>query len=100
CIVREPLAKAIPVAGANRFVVRHHVVVQEADSSRHVQFVSHQTEQNSVRPLAVTPEGASSHALADEAGALGMTKRAFVEPVDLQLQPVVPQVANEMLLEQ
>jgi len=48
----------------------------------------------------VTPVGLSPHALAPKADALGVSLRPFVEPVDLELEPVVAEIPNEMALQQ
>src|SRR5260221_7520345 len=41
-----------------------------------------------------------SHPLADEARPLGVRDRALVEPVDLELEPVVAEVEDQVALEQ
>ena len=99
-VVGEPPAEAVPRARADGLVVRAHVVVQKPDLTRNVQFLGEQAEEDAVRPLAVPPVRAATDALADEPGPLGMADRALVEAVDLQLEPVVAEVTDEVQLEQ
>jgi hypothetical protein len=96
----EPLGERLPIAGTNALVVHHHVVMQESDGGGHVEIISHEREERAVGPGAVTPVGPSPHALVQKADALGVSLRPFVETVDLELEPVVAEIPNEMALQQ
>src|SRR5205823_3549257 len=58
-----------------------------------------QPVQHAVDPVVVPPVRLSLHAFADVAGALGVADRAIVEAVDLQLEPVVAELLEEVALE-
>src|SRR5436305_13734689 len=64
-----------------------------------LQVLLRQPEQHGVDPLAVSPVRAPLHALADVAAALRVRDRALVEAVDLQLDAVEAELAEEQPLE-
>jgi len=59
-----------------------------------------EAEEDAVDPLAVAEVGLSPHALAGEAGPLGVHQRALVEAVHLQLEPVEAEIVDEVPLEE
>src|SRR5207302_9407855 len=65
-----------------------------------VQILAKQTEQDAVGPVAVPPVGPALHPLADEADSLGVPKCTLVQAVDLELEPVEPELVEQMKLEQ
>src|SRR5437588_41155 len=58
-----------------------------------------QSVENAVDPVAVPPVRPPPDALAHEADPLRVVHRAFVEAVDLELEPVVVEVEEEMPIE-
>ncbi len=57
-------------------------------------------EERAVDPAAVTPISLSPHTLAEKADTFGVPLRPIVEPVDLELEPVVAEIQNEMPLQE
>jgi phosphoribosylformylglycinamidine synthase II len=98
-VLGEPLGERLPVAGAHAFVVNHHVVVEESDPVGHVEIFPYQRVERPIDPIAVAPVRLPTHTLEPEAGALRMPLRPLVEPVDLELEPVVAEILNEMALQ-
>src|SRR5262249_51922797 len=98
-LLREPVARRVPDAGARSLVVGPEVIVEEKDVRRNVELVRDEPEENGVRPAAVPPVRTAAHAFADRACAFRVRNRALVEPVDLQLETVEAEVAHEMQLE-
>ena len=80
--------------------MRAYIVVQQPDHGGNVQLVGDDAEQHTVDPVTMPPVRASAHSLADEAAPFSMSQRPGVEAVDLELQPVVAEIAHEVLLEQ
>ena len=74
--------------------------MQDSDGGGHLEIISHEREERAVGPGAVTPVGLSPQAFAQKANALGVPLRPPVEPVDLELEPVVAEIPNEMALQQ
>src|SRR5260221_4289604 len=70
------------------------------DPRRYLEILPQQCEQDGVLPGAVTEVRLALHALADEADALGMADRCLVEAVTRELQPVVPELEQQVPLEQ
>ncbi len=64
-----------------------------------VEVLRDEPEQHAVDPLVVAPVRLAPHALADPPGALGVPERALVEPVDLHLDPMEAEVAEEVTLD-
>src|SRR4051794_22085072 len=64
-----------------------------------VQLVLEQREQHGVHPFAVSQVRAPLHALAHVADTFGVCDRALVEAVDLQLDAVEIEVAQDVALE-
>src|SRR5207249_622292 len=58
-----------------------------------------QAVEHAVHPLAVAVVGLAADSLAHEAGPLGVAQRPLVEAVDLELEPVVTVVEEEVPLE-
>ncbi len=92
CVLREPLGERLPVAGTNTLVVHHHVVVEESDGGGHREIISHECEERTVSPGAVSPVSLPPRALAQEADTLCVSLRTLVEAVDLELEPVVTEI--------
>src|SRR5919197_1480043 len=55
---------------------------------------------HTVDPLVVAPVRLAAHSFANEPGPLGVALRALVEAVDLELQPVVAEVVDQVPLEE
>src|ERR687885_973961 len=64
-----------------------------------LEILPQQPVEHAVDPVAVPPVGPSPNALADEADPLRMAHRPLVEAVDLELQPVVVEVEEEVPVE-
>ena len=64
-----------------------------------VQVLAHQPEEHPVHPVAVPPVRAPASSLADEPGALRVRDRPLVERVDLELETVVAEIAEQVALE-
>ncbi len=77
-------ASPAPATSSHHFIIRDPLATTRTDDAVH--------------PLAVAPVRLALDALAYEAGPLGMLDRPLVEPVDLELQPVVVQVDEQVAL--
>src|SRR5207244_6859392 len=97
--VGEPRGMRLPIADANAFVVHRHVVVKQSDRGGDLEIISHECQERAVDPAPVAPVGLTPHALPQKANALGVPLCPFVETVDLELEPVVAEIANEMALQ-
>src|ERR671933_308655 len=64
-----------------------------------LQILPQQPVEHAVDPVAVPPVGPPPNALADEADPLRVPHRPLVETVDLELQPVVVEVEDEVSVE-
>src|SRR5262249_13581496 len=65
-----------------------------------VEVFAEEREHHAVRPVAVTEVGLSLDALAHEAGTLGVSDRALVEAIDLQLEAMKAELDQQAMLEQ
>src|SRR6266508_2294387 len=62
------------------------------------QIFAQEAEQHAVYPLVVPPVGLALDSLAHESGPLGVLNRALIEAIDLELQPVIAEVEEEVAL--
>src|ERR671923_2097411 len=91
--------EGVPVAGANVVVVDDDILVQEANVVRDAEVFGKNRVEASVHPVAVAPVGLPPHPLATKARPLGVPLRSLVEAVDLELQPVIAEVADQVSLQ-
>src|SRR6266542_1474333 len=65
-----------------------------------LEIVRDQTVDHAVHPIAVALVGLAADALLNEPGPLGVAQGSLVEAVDLELEPVVAQLEEEVALEE
>jgi phosphoribosylformylglycinamidine synthase len=73
--------------------------VQESYGGGHREIISHEREQRTIGPDAVSPVGLTPDAFVLETDTLRVSLRTLVEAVDLELEPVVAEILKEMALQ-